>query len=204
MSPENFPHLPAELKSFEAELAGLVPSANFDRDRLMYQAGWAACEAAAAHTSGASQCMLSAGRPQRLHRTWLWPLTSAALLLVSMTLATVLVRRPVPEPEIVYVPVAAAPQEKTVEKRDDATRSSRTARSSDHSRDDSPLMESIARQSIRPTPSPIRQDYLALRTRVLAHGVDVLPSAPSAPEQATNKRRTQLRYGSALTDVFGG
>jgi hypothetical protein len=65
--------LPAELKAVERALRRLQPSADrLDRDRLMYLSGRASMPS------------------QRNALQWLWPLSTAALLLVSLTLGGVL------------------------------------------------------------------------------------------------------------------
>lgn len=67
--------LPPELAALETALASLVPRAPtlIDRDRLMFLAG----QAAAA----------------RDRRRWLWPLSTAASLLLAVSMAAVLVAR---------------------------------------------------------------------------------------------------------------
>jgi hypothetical protein len=71
MSDERFKEkLPDELKAVETALRGLTPAAGaIDRDRLMYLAGRA-----------------SARQPSPKLSRFVWPLTTAALLLLSLTL----------------------------------------------------------------------------------------------------------------------
>jgi hypothetical protein len=65
--------LPAELKAVEHALRRLQPSADrLDRDRLMYLSGRASMPS------------------QRNALQWMWPLSTAALLLVSLTLGGML------------------------------------------------------------------------------------------------------------------
>src|SRR5690349_11507409 len=90
--PDEFP---ADLKPIEAALAGLSPAAvRLDRDRLMYMAGAAAAEAAAQRTGPAAS--------NRLFKTWIWPLSTAVLLLVSFGLGAMLAFRE-PGERVVYV-----------------------------------------------------------------------------------------------------
>ena len=77
--------LPAELKAIEAELASLVPRADeLDRERLIFLAGQASARKATASPGG------------RASET-IWPIATAAMTAVAVSLLVVLVRRPEPE-----------------------------------------------------------------------------------------------------------
>lgn len=91
---------PADLKSFESELAALLPAAFGGRDRALYEAGWASCEkllkgggawdtAEAVAVAERGEVSAKRARPGR----WMWPAFSAALLLVSLSLGTLLAVR---------------------------------------------------------------------------------------------------------------
>jgi len=97
--PDDFP---PELKSLEAALAGLAPArSHIDRDRLMYEAGATAANAAIA----------AAPRWSRARQV-AWPLATAAALLVSVALGAVVLFRS-PHERIVYVDLPAASANQT-------------------------------------------------------------------------------------------
>lgn len=201
------PELPHDLKSLEADLAALAPaSANLPRDELMYRAGWEACAAAAtvSRDDAGQPPEASFGRREQRPRgtaAWLWPLTSAALVLVSATLGTLLAVRGEPEVRVVYVekPAAAMPHE--------SNNSESVA-----SPISTPLTESmraaLGADMQRPRASAVRlqsrntNDYLSLRDRVLALGVDVLPNS-TAPTTAGD-RPSDSRYGAMIGRMLGG
>ena len=149
--------LPGELKAFEAALGGLRPVAGaIDRDRLMYLAGRASVE-----------------RGRRIARFG-WPLATAAMLLLSVTLATRQMIWPAEKERIVYVPsggnsqVAIAPSPGFPE----LTSRPPTVRSADGD-----------------------VDYLQLRNDVLTRGVEAVPS-----KQSTAVPETPIPVWSALRD----
>jgi len=88
-------------------LASFSPAApQIDRDRLMFMAGRAS---AASQEPGARSPELPAPIPGHLRsRQWLWPASTAALAATSLALALALFVRPIPGPQIVYVPRQAA------------------------------------------------------------------------------------------------
>lgn len=147
MTPHN--DFPADLKPLEAALSGLAPSApRVDRDRLMYLAG------AAAHESATSGMISDGSLSRRLSKNrFIWPLSTAALLLVSAVLGALVAFRQ-PAERIVYVDRPAAKSQSP----DAAT--------------------VVATPS---TVAPLRQphdsasaDYLVLRDLVLRNGVGAL------------------------------
>lgn len=83
-----------DLKSLEAQLAGLRPRAAVDRDRLMFLAGTAAA---------------------RARRRWAWPAATAGMTALAASLVVALLVRPQPQPEVqivervVEVPAQGAP-----------------------------------------------------------------------------------------------
>ncbi len=94
MSTEN--SLPSELAAFEARLRKQpLDRVEIDRDELMYQAGWAAAEAA---------------RKMR----WLWPTTSGVLAASVLVLATFLLNGPEEPPMTTIAEVAPPKIEVTV------------------------------------------------------------------------------------------
>jgi hypothetical protein len=128
-----------ELKAIEATLGSLVPQqGGLDRDRLMYRAGAASVD----------------GRSAR----WMWPAATAAMTLLSATLAISLAGRS--EPRVVerikYVP-GDGPTTTT--------------------RDPSPPRVSMDRDG-RMAVKASSGNYLRLRRLVLAGGVEALPPPP--------------------------
>jgi hypothetical protein len=110
---------PEELKAVEQSLAAFAPAApRLDRDRLMFLAGAASASASApasaqasgrreppdGHESPGGQTIGQLTLPARL----LWPVTSAALAATSLALAVVLVTRPTPPSQVVYLAPPAA------------------------------------------------------------------------------------------------
>jgi hypothetical protein len=131
----------------EAALAGLQPAAAFDRDRLMFAAG----QAAATPRHG-----------------WLWPSATAALVFLSLGLATALATRPGPTEtvRIVYQnevkPAPAVPRPEV-------------------SQPDLPPSAAPSepdRMVADGTPPRRGADYLQMRRQVLRFGVESLPDAP--------------------------
>ena len=120
-----------DLAAVEAALASLAPRpSTIDRDRLMFLAGQAA--------------------KARDRARWLWPLSTAASLLVAVGLAALLVVRGEPQTveRIVYVP------------------------------HESPV-EGVAVVQVARETEPLG-DYLRLRRLVIEQGIDKLPESSSS------------------------
>jgi hypothetical protein len=202
MNAEQFPQLPNELKSLAADLAALAPaSGNLGRDELMYRAGWEACAAAAGQGA-----FIGGGNPraatfdQYVHsvqthaRTWLWPLCTAGLLLVTATLAVLLAMRDEPDVRIVYI---EKPADTAIEQPRDAIAAEGTQQIERAQQNDSARERAAARDRAAIV-RRLGDDYLSLRERVLAFGVDVLPThTPAALPEASESGR-DLRYGSMI------
>ena len=125
------------LRAVEAALGSLrLRPSRLDCDRLMYLAG----QASVTRSKGALRIW---------HAGSVWPWTTAASLLVAVTLGVVLLVRAEPQTieRVVYVPV---------DRPDDST-----------GRQDALLPVSAESRG-----SPLRTDYLALRHLVLTRGVD--------------------------------
>lgn len=133
----------ASLESFAASLAALSPHARLDRDRLMYLAGQASVEPASR-------------RPRR----WAWPAAFSAMTAVAACLLALLASRPEPKviERIVRVPVNTRPENMA------GGQNAATERQA--------AEEPHVTRSERP-PREIRTaNYLELRARVLALGLD--------------------------------
>jgi len=148
--------LPGELKAFEAALGGLKPVAGaIDRDRLMYLAGRASVE-----------------RGRRIARFG-WPLATAALLLLSVTLAARQMILPVGKERIVYLQSGGNEQVA--------------------------IAYSPGIPELTSRPPTVRNadgdiDYLQLRNVVLTRGIEAVPSdrharAPETPAPAWSALR---------------
>ena len=88
--------LPSELANFEAQLRQEpLPATGIDRDRLMYQAGWAAAESVQ-------------------QRNWLWPATSGGLAASLLVLAGLLILGTEKPPRMVSVQTTPLPVESSV------------------------------------------------------------------------------------------
>ncbi|MEX2139390.1 MAG: hypothetical protein WD894_09020 [Pirellulales bacterium] len=195
MNPDRLPELPSDLKPIEADLAALVPaSGTLNRDELMYRAGWAACEA-----SGDSPSALTPSN-RRSGVAWLWPLTTAGLVLLSATLGIVLATRE-PDVEVVFVEKTTRESSETEKERAPAaasqlpTTDDRVA-SAQEWLPQAPLLD-------RPQ-TRFGNDYLSLRERVLAFGVDVLPSYSAAPATNGSPAIGDSRYGALIGQLRGG
>ena len=173
--------LPSDLKSLAANLAALAPSTGgLDRDQLMYRAGWEACAVAspAVHST-----RLRAAR-------WLWPLITAALVLVAATLGVALATRE-PAVQVVYVEKPASSIE-TETQMVPATEYVALTRQ--------PL---LSRSGMTERPAGTGNDYLSLRERILAFGVDRLPASSDEPLQDVTPLRDS-RYGALIGELRGG
>jgi hypothetical protein len=196
MNPERLPELPSDLKSIEADLAALAPrSGALNRDELMYRAGWAACAAA-----DASPVAVSANKG-RGGLAWLWPLTTAGLVLVSATLGMVLATRG-PQVEVVYVEKPESRSNETEKER------ASTKAPTLPVRDDriASIQERLPLRSAAIDRPQMRlgNDYLSLRERVLAFGVDVLPSSSAAALPNESPAVGDSRYGVLIGQLRGG
>ncbi len=134
------PNPDRDLTQLEGALAGLKPAAPLDRDRLMYRAGQASVPC----------------------RGWAWPATTAASLLLSLTLGVMLLNRAAPEevvrviPVPIAVPVPGPPSLPTAP---------------------SPSAEpSLPVTKANPADAPL--EYAQMRKEVLRWGVDALASRP--------------------------
>jgi hypothetical protein len=200
MNDDQLPELPHELKSLAADLEALAPaSGDLSRDELMYRAGWAACAASAADHP--ARLALAQGKTfQSRGLSWLWPMSTAGLLLVSATLGVALATR-TPDVQVVYIerskvsPAAAQNAKQPADRRTIAPQDEVVAASDSHS--------SSARLVNPPQFGPGRE-YLSLRQRVLAFGVDVLQSraAPVSPDDEATI--SDSRYGTLLGQLRGG
>ncbi len=174
--------LPSDLKSLAANLAALAPSTGgLDRDQLMYRAGWEACGA----TSPAAHSMrLRAAR-------WLWPLSTAALFLIAATLGVALATRELAV-QVVYVekPPSSIKTEKQMVSATEHVALTRQ-----------PL---LSPSGMIDRPAGTGHDYLSLRERILAFGVDRLPASLDAelPNAASSIRDS--RYGALIRELRGG
>ena len=85
-----------DLKTFEAELATLVPRTDrLDRDRLIFLAG--------------EQSAAASNRRATAHRGWVWPAAFSAMTAVAATLAMIVLLRPQPQVVVRLVEVPAEP-----------------------------------------------------------------------------------------------
>ncbi len=146
-------------------LAALLPAApRIDRDWLMYEAGRVAA--------------VSLPTPSQ-PSAWLWPLSTAALALVSAGLSALLLSGAGVREQIVYVERGSAQPAGNAE----------TASATGHRTPNKPW-----------TADP--ESYLVLRARVLAGGVDALPNAPSgdaamfAPTSLNSRQELESLLGS--------
>jgi len=138
------------LAAMEAGLASLQPKpSSLHGARVIYLAGQASVRGTKAGS--------------RISRAgWLWPVATAASLLVAVTLAGVLLLGNVRPPTV----------ERVVEVQVDPPEDSTGQRG--------PLV-AVSAESLGP---PLRIDYLILRRSVLTRGLDALPvaQAPASPE----------------------
>jgi hypothetical protein len=161
---KNNEELPEELKSLEAALRGLTPSAGkLDRDRLMYLAGQVSPMRAfpPGSTTGLARWQTNAIRN-------LWPLATAALALICVGLGGLLLRSTRPaEPLVLVVSggVTGGNQPSVV-----------------------PLAPSNNFSFVTSRP-PEGANYMQLRNLILTRGIDALQESsvtvrPSTPQPA--------------------
>ena len=147
------------LTAVEAAMGSLrLRPSRLDCDRLMYLAGQASVRGAK-------------GTGGRWRGGWLWALTTAASLLVAVTLGAVLLVRAEPQTveRVVYVPVDRA---------DDSTG----------------RQEALSAARAEWREPPLRTDYLVLRHLALTRGVD---GALPLPREAAPREGETLTPGDA-------
>jgi hypothetical protein len=187
-----------DVRAIEQSLRGLTPANTLvNRDRLMYEAGWAAREAATERAAAPQPAAAITSGKRDSHR-WLWPATSAALLLVSATLAAVLITRE-PEKQIVYAYVS--PLAKGANEQAEPDEGRNVAADASKTQSDLPWLSVL--QSFGTATPRADANYLTLRSRVLAFGVDVLPST-AVPRGASDSRADAPRYGEMRGALLGG
>jgi hypothetical protein len=196
MTSDQNPELPNELKSLEAELAVLLPSTGtLHRNELMYRAGWEACAVARVSLAlPAPGVPLALPVPNKPAANWLWPLSTAGLLLVAVTLGLLLASRAEPESRVVYVerPATAVVDNEQTKRPSAAIAPIPVAQNSP--------FEFTTADLRRPR---IGDDYLSLRERVLAFGVEVLSPTDASPVSPAESRR-DTRYGAMIGNLLGG
>jgi hypothetical protein len=145
--------LPEELKTIETALRQLTPIAGqIDRDRLMYLAGQASVTGMSSHERSAGFAW------QKAFADWkLWPIATAALMLISVTLSGLLLATR-SRSSVVYVKLPQASNEKLP-----------YAAYVDEG------VGNLAAQHLHNASS-----YLQLRNFVLTHGNGALPPTPAA------------------------
>ncbi|HVC94405.1 MAG TPA: hypothetical protein VND64_11980 [Pirellulales bacterium] len=180
-----------DLNAIAASLSSLSPSTGrLDRDRLMFLAGEAAAlSSSALPNSAMSRTAMSQSHEVQLRlaaRRWAWPAAFSMVSAVAATLLAVLLARP--EPRVIerVVRLPAEPQAVV-----DTPAGAAVARA------DAP--EQVERgRSERPAHNRRRGDgdYLSLRDRVLARGIDSWTSSLSAsnvaPPETTHNHRELL------------
>jgi hypothetical protein len=154
---ENFDaELPEELKSLEAALRQLTPAAGqIDRDRLMYQAG-----RASVLSTGDAGVALEKQMSVMDRRQNYWPMATATLALLSITMGGLLWHATQPIQRVVYVEAPSAanselPHNEWV-----------NAKFVNFDRGNSPVAS--------------HADYFQLRNQVLTDGVDALPKSETS------------------------
>jgi hypothetical protein len=155
--------------SVEAALSSLHPApTGVDRDRLMYLAGRAAADG----SPGA----------RRLLADWLWPVATAASLLLAVTFATMWVARG--GPRIVYVERPAQAQKGV------------------------PQATAPPTEAAEPEPKPRqkrwRTEYLQLRRLVTTRGVEAIPEMRSAPASDVETLRWRSAFDRTLEELLEG
>jgi hypothetical protein len=207
MSFERMPELPADLESLAADLASLTPAGcTFPRDALMYRAGWEACAAWSESTvsptaKGSGHFSLQQATIGSVRRmAWLWPLSVAGLLLVSVSLGIALVMR-TPEISVVYIEQQTTGSPRGKPSPDSPpTVDSRISKNENVATAPTEPMATISRHSFLRAGA----DYLSLRERVLAFGVDVLRPDNTATSPEADGAETDSRYGTLIGQLRGG
>ena len=205
MNYDALPELSPQLKSLAADFAYLTPAGGtLNRDELLYRAGWAACASSSDsanlqtpdHAGAVSQNPSKSGHDRWL--TWLWPLSTAGLFILSATLAIALATR---EVRVVYI-------ERTEKA---ATLDADLKQPADRQTISSP--DELVAANGRPSTSAMTANraqigagprYFALRQRVLAFGVDELQSRSAASSPIDYPATSDSRYGALLGQLRGG
>ena len=157
------------LRAVEAALASLaIKPTQLSRDRVIFLAGQASARQSESRRDSPTCTPLACLAGERLGvrgARWFWPLSTAASLLVAVTLGGVLLLGPKSQiiERVVYVP--ADRQVDSVEKQD-------------------PLNLHYVE-----SPEPPRHDYLVLRQLILTRGVEAMPM-PVADEPASPEFKT--------------
>jgi len=168
--------IPDDLKVVEQTLAGCVPRApQLDRDRLMFLAGAAS---AVGPTDHGQEHRVNAGAKWRA--PGVWPSATVAFAATSLALAIVLVARPEPPAQVVYVnrpsatpAPAASPRSVTIQT-------------------DQRQLPDVPRASPRAVVAPKvpADNYLRSREVALRMGLDALGS----PRSAGNESASAMTY----------
>jgi hypothetical protein len=177
-----------DLNAVAAALASLAPSTGkLDRDRLMFMAGEAAARSKEAQSKETlareAQSHSSAGAaPRLLVRRWAWPAAFSTMSAVAASLLAMLLIQPDPQisERIVYLP--AEPPTLT-----NAPRETNVARAEPLPPDDPGAGRQVNDRH------PTDDDYLRLRDRVLALGVDSWTADQSATGTAPPSRPSNHR-----------
>jgi hypothetical protein len=193
MNHDRLPELSPDLKSLATDLSSLAPAAGaLNRDELLYRAGWEAC---AALDTGARWRLVNS-RDSRLG--WLWPLSTAGLLLVTATLGVMFATRE-PAIRVVYLERPAQASASVEQPRQPIR--VKEIFPPDHVAQSGAPRSSRLLHDVQARPG---YEYLTLRGRVLAFGVDVLnwhSATATSDEQAAIKGS---RYGALLDELRGG
>ncbi len=106
--------IPPQLLSFEQQLRALQPTpARTTPEQMLYQAGWEAALAHVASTTPPLTLVAPAQPTVRVNRrsaAWYWPVSTAALLLLSATLGWRVWEQPAAAIPAISGPAAPAPQ----------------------------------------------------------------------------------------------
>ncbi len=212
MSEKSLPQLPDELSALAARLRGLRASASVTespasfpqapRDRLMYRAGWAACETAhgwqADATDSSGDCVdntlhdvtkvgsvgnafVGVPKPRRVSDRTLgsrtWAIATAALLLISLTLGGMLLSRAAFVPATQLAHTLDGSPRSPIPAVEPPAPGPQPLNSFPILHSPLPILEAPAFSPQPQVPSlqPLYSDnYLALRTSALLTGVDAL------------------------------
>jgi hypothetical protein len=169
--------LPDELKIVEDVLRQLTPRASqLDRDRLMYLAG----RASAMNSADARGSYGFVRTVALVRRNW-WPVATAALVVVSITLGGLLVRATSKGERVVYVALEGG-----------------------NEINDRLVAESFPAGNFRASTVLTNQDgnYLELRNLVLNRGMDALPKSLST-DKSGNRQNVRPAWPVRDPAFFG-